>query len=187
MKRSLGREVHGAVRSSRKTATSSLSLDPIGSSGSVSSVIRLFPFPPKSLLYAYGCEHTCFGLHHLLSFCGCHFPGCPLWSAAPSLEHRTSGTPGMGRAQAQFPRQGNGGALRGILVAGDISPTMAHSMLFRLFFNILELHLKPIRLFQQHLSLLQLHSILSHYSSDCSLKLCRALKSQLSAFVCLDL
>lgn len=56
MKRSLGREVHGAVRSSRKTATSSLSLGLVGSSGRVSSVFRLFPFPPKSLLYAVSTE-----------------------------------------------------------------------------------------------------------------------------------
>lgn len=73
------------------------------------------------------------------------------------------------------------------LVAGDISPTVAHCELFRLFFNILELHLKPIRLVQHHLSQLQLHCILSHYSSERSLKLCIALKSQLAAFVCLNL
>lgn len=75
----------------------------------------------------------------------------------------------------------------GILVAGDMGPTMAHGVLLRLFFNILELHLKSIRLVWHHLSPLQLHCILSHYSSECSPKLCIALKSQLSAFVCLDL
>lgn len=90
-------------------------------------------------------------------------------------------------AQAQQPGQGHGGALQGTLLASDISLTMAHCVLFRLFFNILELHLKPIRLVQHHLSLLQLHCTLPHYSSECSLKLCIALKSQLSAFVCLDL
>lgn len=44
-------------------------LGPVSSPEKVSGIFILFSFPPKSLLYAYGCEHTCFQQCHSLSFC----------------------------------------------------------------------------------------------------------------------
>lgn len=41
----------------------------VSSSEKVSGLFIFFSFPPKSLLYAYGCEHTCFQQCCSLSFC----------------------------------------------------------------------------------------------------------------------
>lgn len=113
----------------------------------------------------------------------------PLWSAPTALNTGLRGHwNGQGPSEHGQHRHSSLGRKMGEhLAAGDTNPIMAHPGLFRLFFNILELHLIPIRLVQHHLSQLELHCILSHYSSEHSPKLCTALKSQLSAFVCLDL
>jgi len=77
MKRSQGREVHGAVRSSRETEQLTVCIVLVCLKG-VSGIFIFFPFPPKSLLFAYGCECTCFQWCPTLSFCAHHFTECCL-------------------------------------------------------------------------------------------------------------
>lgn len=96
MKRSLGGEVHDAVRSSRKTAIISLSLGPAGSPERVCSIFILIPFHPNPYFKLWLWAHMLSVAPSSQLLC-LHFLEYLLRSAPTSLEHKGSRGSGRGR------------------------------------------------------------------------------------------